>query len=140
MFFDPPKEPFKIDWNPMFDRIQEAKQEVNEINMVRARLKGNRAAEAEKAKQAAKEAQDHLEAGSAGALAWIWKPELPTPPAPQEISIATPPSSVSSKKARSLPGNIHDAPDRPLRNVKELLRPEHPTHSFLNYARSNFMM
>ena len=102
VFFDPRKEPFNIDWTPMFDRIQEAKQEVNEINMVRARLKGNRAAEAEKAKQAAKEAKDHLEAASSGALAWIWKPDLPTPPAPQEISIATPPSSVSSKKARSV--------------------------------------
>ena len=108
--FKPRKEPYKIRWNPMFDRIQEARQDLNEINMARARYKGGKAAEAERKRQIAEDAQFDLEASSSSMLPWNWAPALPTPQPPQEMSIATPPrarspaSSGRGKKASSEPG------------------------------------
>ena len=165
VWYAPRKEPFKIDWdpvvngvqnvkerakaidwNPMFTRIQEARDEVNEINMARARLKGLKAEKAEKAKQAAADAEAHLIAGSASLGDWLWPaagsaspPQTPPP----SISIATPPASVaSSRKARSepLPGSIYDAPDRPVMNMKEFMKPPHPVSAWLQHGRSMFTM
>ena len=146
VWYAPRKEPFKIDWDPLFNRIQDARAEVNEINMVRARLKGLKAEKAEKARQAAADAEAHLIAGSASLGDWLWPaagsaspPQTPPP----SISIATPPASVaSSRKARSepLPGSIYDAPDRPVMNMKEFMKPPHPVSAWLQHGRSMFTM
>ena len=144
VLYAPRKEPFKIDWNPIFNRIQDARDEMNEIEMVRARLRGVKAEKAEKAKQAAADAEAHLIAGSKGLGDWLWpaaSSSTPLPTPPPSISIATPPASVaSSRKARSepLPGSIFDAPDRPVMNMKEFMKPPHPASAWLQHGRSMF--